>query len=446
MCYNSHVKKTTEEFLKLNNFKDLTNVQKKVLEFANSKKDVIAISKTGTGKTHAYLIPIIENINTLSDKTQVLISLPTRELAYQVYQNAKMMCQILPDLRISLLSGGTDKKKQSSLMPHIIIGTPGRIKDLFVNNVIRVDFVQMFVIDEADMTLDYGFLEDIDAVFSHMVKNPEILCFSATFPSQLEQFTKRYLNNPKIIRVDDKKRDPKIKHILVPCKHKEYKEKLLDLLPLINPYVCLIFANTKTDADETYEYMVEHGYKALLLHGGLESRDRQKAIKLLSSKQYTYVVCSDVASRGIDVDGVSHVISLGFPKDLDFYIHRAGRTGRNEKDGTAYCLYKEEDVNSIRNLEKRGISFSCKDIKNNEFKDCKSPTYKRVRKNEEVEKAIAKTLTKKNEKVKPNYKKKKQRAIEEIKRKQRRDFIRGKIKEEKIERYKQAARAKKGID
>lgn len=440
------MKKTTEEFLKLNNFTDLTNVQKKVLEFANSKKDVIAISKTGTGKTHAYLIPVIENINTKSDKTQVLISLPTRELAYQVYQNAKVMCDVLPELRISLLSGGTDKNKQSSLMPHIIIGTPGRIKDLFEKNLIRVDFVQMFIIDEADMTLDYGFLEDIDVVFSHMVKNPEILCFSATFPSSLEQFTKRYLNNPKIIRVDDKKRDPKIAHILIPCKHKEYKEKLLDLLPLINPYVCLIFANTKSDADDTYEYMIEHGYKVLLLHGGLESRERQKAIKQLASKEYTYVVCSDVASRGIDVDAVSHVISLGFPKDLDFYIHRAGRTGRNTKDGTVYCLFKDEDVNAIRTLEKRGLTFTCKDVKNGEFKPCKSPTYKRVRKNEEVEKAIAKTLTKKNEKVKPNYKKKKQRAIEEIKRKQRRDFIRGKIKEEKIERYKQASRAKKGLD
>lgn len=214
------MKKTTEEFIKLNGFKELTNVQKKVLEFSNSNKDVIALSKTGTGKTHAYLIPVMEKINPKSEKTQVLISLPTRELAYQVYQNARVMCEVYKDLRISLLSGGTDKNKGGK-MPHIIIGTPGRIKDLFVNNQIRVDFVQMFIIDEADMTLDYGFLEDIDTVFSHMVKNPEILCFSATFPKGLEQFTKKYLNNPKIIRVEDKKRDPKITHILVPCKHKQ---------------------------------------------------------------------------------------------------------------------------------------------------------------------------------------------------------------------------------
>ncbi len=440
------MKKTTEEFLKLNKFSELTNVQKKVLELANSKKDVIALSKTGTGKTHAYLIPICENINTVSDKTQVLISLPTRELAYQVYQNARVMQEVLPDLRIALLTGGKDKSKFSSKAPHIIIGTPGRIKDLFVNNIIRVDFVQMFVIDEADMTLEYGFLEDIDAVFSHMVKNPEVLCFSATFPKELDKFVKKYLNNPTVIRVEDKKRDPKITHYLIPCKHKEYEDKLLDLLPLLNPYVCLIFANTKENADTTYELLSNNGYKTLLLHGGLENRQRQKAIKQLANKEFTYVVCSDVASRGIDIDGVTHVISLGLPKELNFYIHRAGRTGRNTKDGVSYVLYKEDDINSIKSLEKNNnIKFIAKDIKSGEFKDIKSPTYKHVVNNAEVEKAIAKTLYKKNEKVKPNYKKKKQRAIDEIKRKQRRDFIRGKIKEEKIERYKKQAREKRGV-
>ena len=441
------MKKTTEKFIELNNFKDLTNVQKQVLDLSNSQKDVIVISKTGTGKTHAYLIPIAEMINPKSDKTQVLISLPTRELAYQVYLNAKVLNEVYEDLRISLLAGGTDRKrsgeKLSNKPPHIIIGTPGRIRDIFENNLIRVDFVQMFVIDEADMTLEYGFLEDIDVVLSHMVKDPKILCFSATFPKDLQHFTKKYLHNPITISVSDKKRDPRITHVLVPCKHKDYKDRLLDLLPLINPYMCLIFANSKDEADATYELLKNNNYRTLLIHGGLESRERQKAIKALNSKEYTYIVASDVASRGIDIDGISHVISLGFPKQNEFYIHRAGRTGRIGKDGTVYALYKEEDVPTIKNLENKGIKFIAKDIKSGGFKDIKSPTYKRVRKNDEVEKEIAKTLRRKKEKVKPNYKKKKQRAIEEIKRKQRRDFIRQKIKEERKERYKQAARKNK---
>ena len=136
------MKKTTEIFIELNDFKDLTNVQKQVLDLSNSQKDVIVISKTGTGKTHAYLIPIAEMINPKSDKTQVLISLPTRELAYQVYLNAKVLCEVYEDLRISLLAGGTDRKrsgeKLSNKPPHIIIGTPGRIRDIFENNLHNV--------------------------------------------------------------------------------------------------------------------------------------------------------------------------------------------------------------------------------------------------------------------------------------------------------------------
>jgi ATP-dependent RNA helicase CshB len=445
MRMDKNLKETTRQFIELNGFDELTQVQKEVLKYTSSGKDVIAISKTGTGKTHAYLIPIMEMINPVSDKTQVVISLPTRELAYQVYQNALLMKEVLPDLRIQLLSGGTDKKKAMQKMekaPHVVIGTPGRIKDLFVSNALRVDFVQMFVIDEADMTLEFGFLEDIDVVFSHMVKDPEVLCFSATFPEELNSFVKRYLNNPKIIRVEDKKRDPHITHVLINCKHKEYREVVYDILPGFRPYVCLIFANSKDEADETYRYLSEKGVKALLLHGGLESRDRQKAIKDLQAKKYTYVVASDVASRGIDIDGISHVISMGLPSQLQFYMHRAGRTGRNEKDGTCYLLYKDSDLEAIRTLNKKGVNFLAKEYKNGNWKEASNPTDRKRIKVDVEEKEIVKTLYRKKEKVKPNYKKKKNLQVEKIKRKKRREFIQSRIKAERIERYKEKQRNK----
>ena len=442
---NRKLKETTEQFIELNHFEELTAVQKEVLKYTSSHKDVIALSKTGTGKTHAYLIPVMEMINPLSDKTQVVISVPTRELAYQVYQNALLMKEVYEDLRIQLLSGGTDKKKAISKMenaPHIVIGTPGRIRDLFVSSVLRVDFVQMFVIDEADMTLEFGFLEDIDVVFSHMVKNPEVLCFSATFPEELNAFVKKYLSNPKIIRVEDKKRDPRISHVLVNCKHKDYKEVVYDILPGFKPYVCLIFANTKDEANATYEYLSEKGVKCLLIHGGLDSRDRQRAIKDLQAKKYSYVIASDVASRGIDIDGISHVISMGLPKQLQFYMHRAGRTGRNEKDGTCYLLYKESDLDAIRNLNKKGVNFLAKEFKNGVWKEASNPTKKKQIKTDLDEKQIVKTLYHKKEKVKPNYKKKKNQQVEQIKRKKRREFIQNKIKEERKERYKEKQRNK----
>ena len=443
MSMNTRLKESTQKFIELNGFKELTAVQNEVLKYTSGHKDIIALSKTGTGKTHAYLIPVMEMINPQSDKTQVLISLPTRELAYQVYQNSLLMKEVFPELRIQLVAGGTDKTRSISRLektPHIVIGTPGRIKDLFVSNALRVDFVQMFIIDEADMTLEFGFLEDIDAVFSHMVKDPQVLCFSATFPEELHAFVRKYLNNPKTVIVTDKKRDPRIRHVLINCKHKEYKEALYDILGGFKPYVCLIFANTKDEANDTYQYLNEKGIKALLLHGGLDSRDRQKAIKDLQAKKYTYVIASDVASRGIDIDGISHVVSLGLPKQLQFYMHRAGRTGRNEKDGTCYLLYKETDIPQIRNLAAKGVSFTAKEYKKGQWKEAGNPTKKKQIKTDLSEKEIVKTLYRKNEKVKPNYKKKKNQEVERIKRKKRREFIQSKIKEERKERYKQNQR------
>ena len=436
----------TNEFLKLNGFNELTAVQKQVLQFTSSNKDVVAVSKTGTGKTHAYLIPICEMINTKSLKTQVLISLPTRELAYQVYENTTLLKKIYPDIKISLVSGGSDKKRNSLSIdnpPHIIIATPGRIKDLFVNRQIRVDTIKMFVIDEADMTLEYGFLSDLDVVFSKMIKHVEVLCFTATFPSNLNLFVKKYLANPKIIYVTDKKRDPKIEHYLLNTKHRTYNESLLILLKNIHPYMCLIFANSKEEANETYSILIENGYKVLLLHGGLDSRSRKQAIKDLQAKKFTYVVCSDVVSRGIDNNAISHVISLGFPKNLEFYIHRAGRTGRNSNDGYAYAIYNESDLNAIATLKKKGINFKELAIKGNTLKEINKKKHIN-NKDEALEKEIAKTLYHKKEKVKPNYKKKKKLAVEKIKRKQKRNFIKQKIKEERKERYKKQMRAKKG--
>lgn len=443
---NKNLKQETLNFIELNGFKELTTVQNEVIQYASAKKDVIAISKTGTGKTHAYLIPISEMINPKSNKTQVLISLPTRELAYQVYQNALMLKDVHEGLRVSLVSGGKDKKRSGlnpENPPHIIIGTPGRIKDLFEDQQFRTDTIQLFVVDEADMTLEYGFLEDLDIVLSRMVKKVELLCFSATFPESLNQFVRKYLANPKRIEVQDKKRDPKIKHVLVNCKHRTYIETLGNLLNCINPYICMIFANSKVEADETYAYLKDNGYRAILLHGGLESRERKQALQAIYSKKFTYVVASDVASRGLDVDAVSHVISMGFPKELEFYTHRAGRTGRNGKDGTVYALYQVGDQHAIETLKKQGIKFSEQNIKGTTLKD----VVKRKRKttiDDQLEKDIAKTLYKKNQKVKPGYKKKKQRAVEKLKRKAKREFIKGKIKEQRIERYKKEERTKKG--
>lgn len=435
------LKDTTKKFVELNHFKELNSVQKVALDNFNSKKDLFIVAKTGTGKTHAYLIPICEMINTFSNKTQVLISLPTRELAHQIYQQALVLKEVYPDIRISLISGGENRAISSENIPHIIIGTPGRLKKAFEESNIRIDTIQLLVIDEADMTLEYGFLEDLDYIFSRLIRHSKVMCLSATLKDDCKNFISSYLYEPLIIDVKDKRKDPLIKHYLIDSKHRTYNETLIKLLPKINPYVCLIFANSKEEADETYHFLLNNNYKVLLLHGGLESRERRRALKELQSNKYTYVVCSDVASRGIDIDACSHVISLGIPKKVEFYIHRAGRTGRNGRNGEAYTIFSDNDLKAISILKNKGIEFIQKDFKGNNLVDVKIRKYKKPN-TKEVEKEISKILNKKDKKVKPNYKKKKKMAIEKIKKKARREFIKGKIKEQRKERYRQAARNK----
>lgn len=431
-------------FLKLNHFNDLNSVQKVCLDNYNSKRDVFVVSKTGTGKTHAYLIPICEHINVVSNKIQVLISVPTRELAFQVYNKAELLRKVYSNLRIMLFSGGDNKLVNDinfSKPPHIIIGTPGKLKALFEANSINLKTIQLLVIDEADMTLEYGFIDDIDYIFSSLIRHSKVMCFSATLKDEAKHFINKYLQNPNIIYIKDKRKEPQITHYLVNSKHKTYKEALINVLSSINPFVCLIFANSKDECNETYAYLVNKGYKALLLHAGLDARDRKKALKDLQDSKYTYVVCSDVASRGLDIDTCSHVISLGFPKKIEFFTHRVGRTGRNGRAGESYTIYNNDDINTINKLKKDGYKFIAKEIKGAGLNDLYIRKYKN-KSNDVIEKEIKKIVSKKDKVVKPNYKKKKKLAIEKIKRKAKRDFIKNKIKEQRKERYRQMSRNK----
>lgn len=438
----------TRKFIEINNFVNPTQIQKEVIPQAMKGRDIIGISATGTGKTHSFLIPILERINVEDTSVQAVISAPTRELALQLYTRALSMSKALPGLRIKLITGGIDKQRMSEqlkVQPHIVIGTPGRMKDLFLNEQsLRLDTASILVVDEADMTLEFGFLEDIDAICSRMSKKLQMMTFSATIPEGLKPFLKKYMNNPVHVQIkEDLKFKPKIEHILVPCKHLSYEEKLLQVLKGFTPYVCLIFANTRSECSSVAKCLRENGYGVVELHGDLSSRARKSAMKSLVNLKESYVVASDVAARGIDIDGVSHVISLGFPNELDFYIHRSGRTGRAGKDGVCISLYKKEDEPSIRQLMVKGIGFKHKSIVNGEFKEL-APIFekKRAKKEDPLEKEIAKMVSKKKNKVKPGYKKKRKEEVARLKRKQKRAMIQSEIKAQTKERAKAKQRMK----
>lgn len=442
-------RETTKKFIELEGFVNPTKIQKEVIPFACKGKSIVGVSATGSGKTHAFLIPIMEIIDTSIDQVQAVISAPTRELAMQIYFRAQKMNEANPDLNIRLIVGGKEKSKMVNSLkkqPHLVIGTPGRIKDLFLNEqALRVESAKIFVVDEADMTLEMGFLEDVDAIAGRMNRNLQMMSFSATIPQALQQFLKKYMSDPKIIRIEDaNKFQPKIDHILIPTNNKTYEEKLIELLPCIKPYVCLIFANTRVEVAKTAQLMRDEGYDVIELHGDLSSRERMKSMKELQQLNKTFVVASDIAARGIDIDGVSHVISLGFPKELDYYIHRSGRTGRAGKDGICYCLYQKSDDQAIRTLEKRGISFKHQALRNGEFRDLEAIHKKKVRKDDPLEKEIAKIVSKKNKKVKPGYKKKQQAQVEKLKRKARRQMIQNDIQLQKKERAKAKQRELNG--
>ncbi|MEG0177351.1 MAG: DEAD/DEAH box helicase [Anaerorhabdus sp.] len=441
----------TKEFIRLNSFVEPTPIQNAVIPMAIKGKDIIAISDTGTGKTHAFLIPLMERIDTTQQIVQAVITAPTRELAMQIFKNAKEMMKADSTLRVKLVTGGIDRIKMADSIkqqPHIVIGTPGRIKDLFLEqSVLRVDTASIYVVDEADMTLEYGFLDDVDAICGRMGSKLQMMAFSATIPTALKPFLKKYMNAPQtILMKDDHASNPKIEHVLIPCKHKSYGEALLDMLPGFMPYVCLIFANTREEAGEVAALLRKSGKTIVEIHGGLQARQRKQAMKQLESLDHTYVVATDIAARGLDVEGITHVVSLGFPSELDFYIHRSGRTGRAGKEGTCFALYKESDDKAIHLLKEKGIHFEHRSFKSGTWTELKPYGQKKVAKNDLREKEIAKKITKKKEKVKPLYKKKKAEMVKKIKQKERREMIRNEIKNQRKERYKTEQRLKsKGI-
>lgn len=436
------------QLFKLENFNELTPIQEQIFNPAIKRRDLIAQSATGTGKTHAFLFPLANQLDETSNNLQAIIIAPTRELATQIHQFALTLKEISPDLRIELITGGMDRermKKKMVIQPHLVIGTPGRIKDMFFEGVLRCDQADTVILDEADMIYEFGFLEDVDMILTRMNKKVHMMVFSATIPDQLKPFIKRYLHKPLTFNVtEDSPLNPDVKHILIHQKHKEPQEVLLDLLPLVQPSGCIIFVNTRKIASEVSEYLRDHGYQLLELHGDLTPRKRQQTLTRLQNEDLVYLVATDIAARGLDLPHVSHVISLGFPSQLEFYIHRIGRTGRAGKSGVAYTIVSQEDQKSIERLSSTGIKFHYEAITNNVLKEVRNFFTKRKRPSK-VDPEIAQILNRKDKKVKPNYKKKRKAQIEKLQRKKRREKIQSEIQQQKKERAKAKQKEKSNI-
>ncbi|KAB2493565.1 DEAD/DEAH box helicase [Priestia endophytica] len=417
------------EAIKDLNFYEPTEIQERIIPSLLNGESAIGQSQTGTGKTHAYLLPILNKINPHKDHVQAVIMAPTRELALQIHEEVQKITVFTEeDAKITskCLIGGTDKQRTIEKLkqqPHVVVGTPSRIHDLMQEGALSVRQVDTIVVDEADLMLDLGFIEDVDRIAAAMKEDVQILVFSATIPEKLKPFLKKYLDNPRYTHVAPKQLTAaKLEHILVPQRHRDKKELVYNMLTNLNPYLAIVFANTKKSADELADHLLEKGLKVARIHGGLEPRERKRSMKQIQDLQYQYIVATDLAARGIDIQGVSHVINYEIPQDLDFYVHRVGRTARAGYDGTAITIYEQDDYEALMSLENRGIEFLNKDLERNEWieVDDRNKRRKRVKQEDEVEKTARKFI-RKPAKVKPGYKKKRQREIDRYVKKQKRN-------------------------
>ncbi|AXN37546.1 DEAD/DEAH box helicase [Peribacillus butanolivorans] len=405
-----------------------TEIQERVLPSLLKGSSLIGQSQTGTGKTHSYLLPIMNKLDAGKNEVQAIISAPTRELANQIYKEALKIADHFPEdeqIQVRCYIGGTDKQRMIDKLktqPQLVIGTPGRIKDLVEAQALQVYTAKMLVVDEADLMLDMGFLEDVDLFASRMAEKIQMLVFSATIPEKLKPFLNKYMENPKYVQVNPKQATAaKIEHVLIPLRHRNREQLLHDIIVRYNPYLAIVFTNTKKMADHVANSLIEKGLNVGRIHGDLTPRERKKMMKQIKDLEYQFIVATDLASRGIDIEGVSHIINYELPSDLDFYIHRTGRTARAGYSGIAATIYDTSDEDSLNRLEKMGIEFHDADIQNGDWANIDERNKRKNRKKQKSDIDVkASRHVKKPTKVKPGYKKKIQRDVENFKKRERR--------------------------
>lgn len=394
-----------EKIIKSLGFAVATLVQKKTVELFEQRKSAIILSPTGTGKTHAYLLPLIENIDVTLKEVQGLIIVPTNELVEQV---GMMLKPLASDITYKLIRARDDKKRLIASLnyeqPQIVIATPGRLRDLTVKeNVLRVHALKYLIIDEADMLFDFDFMSQLDLVISRI--DSLVYVFSATMPKNLLSWINKYFKTVELLDLNAEIK-LNIDHYLI-AEGLDKEHRLLKLLAAINPYLCLIFVSKNEEVETVYKLLIENGYNATRISSDVPIRERKTVINEIRELKYQYIVASDLAARGLDFVGISQIINYDLPKKIEFYIHRSGRTGRMGAHGEVYSFYENADSRKIEQLEKRKIEFTKVKINNTiiekEKKSSKGLT--------EAETAIIRKI-KKPTKVKPGYKKKNKRKIE----------------------------------
>lgn len=335
---------------------DPTPVQDMTIPAVLAGSDVIVQAQTGTGKTFAFLLPILTKVDAANPALQALIVTPTRELAIQITHEAEKLTAHLNDINVLAVHGGRDVAGQVRKLNRgiqIAIGTPGRILDHMRRGTIRLSGLSMLVLDEADQMLHLGFLPEIEQIIKATPQSRQTMLFSATMPAQVRSLAKRYLRHPKDIRIRSKSVTVEaVQQVAVETTDRTKQDTLKRLIDESRPYLAIIFCRTKRRAKTLAEALQGHGYLVDELHGDLSQRMREQVIRKFRNAEIQLLVATDVAARGLDVEGVTHVFNYDIPHDVESYIHRIGRTARAGDEGMAITLVAPKDKGFLQMIEK----------------------------------------------------------------------------------------------
>ena len=345
---------TLEAVLKMG-FEEATPIQAETIPMGLANKDLIGQAQTGTGKTAAFGIPLVEKIDVTKDAIQGIIIAPTRELAIQVSEE---LYKIGSGKRVRVLSiyGGQDISRQIRSLkkfPHIIVGTPGRVLDHINRKTMRLDTVNTVILDEADEMLNMGFIEDIETILASTPSERQTLLFSATMPGPIQRMAEKFMHDPQIVRVKTKEMTvPAIEQFYLEVMEKNKFDVLTRLLDIQSPELAIIFGRTKRRVDELSEALTLRGYTAEGIHGDLTQAKRMQVLRKFKEGTIDVLVATDVAARGLDISGVTHVYNFDIPQDPESYVHRIGRTGRAGKSGMALTFITPREKSYLAVLER----------------------------------------------------------------------------------------------
>jgi len=337
------------------NYNEMTLVQAETLPLLIDGRDVLARAKTGSGKTAAFGLGLLNKLNVDLFKVQALVLCPTRELADQVAKEIRRLARRIPNIKILSVSGRAPLRDQIAPLqrsPHIIVGTPGRVHKHLRSGTLNLDQLQTFVLDEADRMLDMGFMNELDAILAFVPDERQTVLFSATYPEAIADISARVQCEPQTVDVTEDERPAQISQTWCTVTRENRNAELVRVLRAWGGALNLVFCNTKIDCAEVTEHLRVEGIVAVALHGDLDQTQRNQVLVRFSNRSASVLIATDVAARGLDVKDIDAVFNYELPQQAEIYVHRIGRTGRAGKTGVAVSLVEDREIWRLEEIEK----------------------------------------------------------------------------------------------